>query len=158
MIGRTLSLYLAGRPRGRLLLAAWLGLLALSLTHLQRHRPNQIEEWRTILEVGQKNVRDYLSTGNPALASLAPAREVPSYNPGRLRELLGTPEIRAALPPDLTGKAPPRRWLETVKEFVLRTGPVWLSFDVLPLIAVVGLSNGGEGRAANLCNTEMSPA
>ena len=95
------------KPWGRLSLAAWLGLLALSLTHPQRHLPSQIEEWRTILAAGQSNVRDYLSTGDPAFATRAPAREVPSYDPGKLRELLDTPEIRAALPPDLTGKLRP---------------------------------------------------
>ena len=121
----------------RLSLAAWLGLLALSLTHSQRHLPDRIEEWRMILAAGQTNVRNYLSTGDPDFAARAPAREVPSFDPGRLRELLDTPEIRAALPPDLTGKASPRPRLEAVKEFVLRTGPVWLGFGVLLLIAVV---------------------
>jgi hypothetical protein len=125
------------KPWGRLSLAACLGLLALSLTHPQRHLPGQIEEWRTMLAAGQRNVRNYLSTGDPAFASSAPAREVPSYDPGKLRELLDTPEIRAALPPDLTGKAPPRPWLEAVKEFVLGACPVWLGLAVLLLIAVV---------------------
>ncbi len=134
------------KPWGRLSLAAWLGLLALSLTHPQRHLPSQIEEWRTILAAGQSNVRDYLSTGDPAFATRAPAREVPSYDPGKLRELLDTPEIRAALPPDLTGKAPPRLWLEAVKEFVLRAGPVWLGLAVVLLIAV--LASGTTAPAA----------
>jgi hypothetical protein len=147
------------RPWGRRLsLAAWLGLLALSLTQPQRHLPDRIEEWRTILAAGQTNVRNYLSTGDPAFASYAPATEVPSYNPGRLRELLDSPEIRAALPPDLTGKASPRPWLEAVKKFVLWTGPVWLGFGVLLLIAVVASGTAASAAPRTLWNIVRSPA
>jgi hypothetical protein len=125
------------KPWGRLSLATWLGLLALSLVHSQRHLPDGIEEWRTILATSQTNVRNYLVAGDPDFVSRAPMREVPSENPGRLREMLDTPEIRAALPPALTSKAPPRPWLEALKEFLLGTGPVWLGSAVLLLIAVV---------------------
>jgi hypothetical protein len=142
---------------GRLSLGAWLGLLALSLTHPQRHLPGRIEEWRTILAAGQTNVRDYLSTGDPAFVSRTPALEVPSYDPGKLRQLLDTPEIRATLPPELTGKAPPHPGLEAVKEFILRTGPIWLGFGVLLLIAVVASGSGG-GRAREPWKIVRSPA
>lgn len=123
----------------RLSLAAWLGFLALSLTHSQRHLPDRIEEWRTVLAAGQTNVRNYLSTGDPDFVSRAPAREIPSFDPSKLRELLDTPEIRVALPPDLTGEASPSPRLEAVKDFVLRTGPVSLGVGALLLIVVAAL-------------------
>ena len=128
----------------RLALATWLGVLALSLTHPQRHLPDRIEEWRTILAVGQSNVRNYLANGDPAFASRAPAREAPSFDPRRLQELLDTPEIRAALPPELTGKPPPRPWVEAVKGGLLHSAPVWFGAGVALLIVVVAL--GGAGR------------
>jgi hypothetical protein len=145
------------RPLGRLSLATWLGLLALSLTHPQRHLPDRIEEWRTILATGQTNVRGYVMTGDSAFVSHTPAREVPSFDPGRLRELLDTPEIRAALPPDLTGKSPPRPWLEAAKEFVLRSGPLWLGSAVLLLIAVAA-SKAASSAGARTPPVVRSPA
>ena len=50
-------------------LAAWLLVLALSLTRPQRHLPDQIEEWRTMLATGSKNVQSYLATGTVPLFS-----------------------------------------------------------------------------------------
>jgi hypothetical protein len=133
-----------------LALAAWFGLLALSLTRPQRHLPGQIEEWRTILAAGQTNVRNYLLTGDPAFTARAPARELPSYDPGRLRELLDTPEIRIALPPDLTGKVPPHPWVEAVKGFLLRAGPVWLGLALLLLFGVVVPGTAASTRPRTL--------
>ncbi len=129
----------AGRSRvwRALALAAWLGVAALSLTHPQRHLPGQIEEWRTILSTGQRNVQTYLATGDPSFVDRKPAVEVPSFDPRRLRELLDAPEIRAALPPELTGHAPPNPWLEAVKEAVIRLSFVWLGLGVAFVIAVV---------------------
>ena len=83
--------------RRKLALMVWLGLLAVALTHPQRHLPDKIEEWRTILAAGQRNVREYLATGNRSFIERAPAVEVPSFFPSRLRELLDTPE-KFALP------------------------------------------------------------
>src|SRR5208283_4396803 len=120
----------AGRPRvwRALALAAWLGVAALSLTHPQRHLPGQIEEWRAILSTGQRNVQTYLATGDPSFVDRKPAVEVPSFD---------APEIRAALPPELTGHAPPHPWLEAVKEIVVRLGFFWLGLGVALIIAVV---------------------
>ena len=73
-------------------LAAWLLVLALSLTRPQRHLPDQIEEWRTMLATGSKNVQSYLATGDSSFIFRVPGAEVPSFAPKRLRELLDTPE------------------------------------------------------------------
>ena len=58
--------------------------------------------------------------------------------------MLDTPEIRAALPPELTGKPPPRPWVEAVKGGLLHSAPVWFGAGVVLLIVVVAL--GGAGR------------
>ena len=68
-------------------LATWLFAVALSLTHPQRHLPSQIEEWRTILATGSRNVQSYLATGEPSFLSRAPAAEVPSFYPEALAQV-----------------------------------------------------------------------
>src|SRR5271165_635836 len=120
-----------------LALAAWLGVLALSLTHPQRHLPDKIEEWRTILANGSRNVQHYLATGDASFLDKTPGVEVPAFDRHRLRELLDTPEIRSALPPELTGITPPRLWVEAMKALFLRLGFWWLGCGVLLLSIVV---------------------
>jgi hypothetical protein len=118
-------------------LAAWLCVLALSLTHPQRHLPDKIEEWRTILATGSRNVQRYLATGDASFLARTPAAEVPAFDPGRLRELLDTPEIRSALPPELLLRAAPHTWVEAFKSSFLRLGALWLSLGTLALASVV---------------------
>lgn len=141
-----------------LALAAWLCVLALSLTHPQRHLPDKIEEWRTILETGGRNVRNYIATGDASFLARAPAVEVPAFDPGRLRELLDTPEIRSALPPELLSREPPDSWVEAFKRGFLRLGPLCLGLGVLLLIAVVapGALTPARRRALGLGASDFS--
>jgi hypothetical protein len=118
-------------------LAAWLFALTLSLTHPQRHLPSQIEEWRTIFATGSRNVQRYLATGERSFLSGAPAAEVPSFFPERLRELLDTPEIRSTLPPALLSIEPPHTWVEAFKSGFLRLSSLWIGTGTLLLILVV---------------------
>ena len=118
-------------------LAAWLFALALSLTHPQRHLPDQIEEWRTMLATGSRNVQGYLATGDSSFIFRAPAAEVPSFYPRRLRELLDTAEIRSALPPELLSVPAPHPWVEAFKNGFLRLGGLWIAIGTLLLTAVV---------------------
>ena len=118
-------------------LTAWLFALALSLTHPQRHLPDQIEEWRKMLAAGSRNVQSYLATGDSSFIFRAPAAEVPSFYPKRLREMLDTPEIRSALPPALLSAEAPHPWVEAFKRGFLRLGIVWIAIGTLLLTAVV---------------------
>jgi hypothetical protein len=117
-------------------LAAWLFLFVLSLTHPQRHLRGFINERRQIAETEGMNLRGYLATGDASFLGGAPALEIPYFDRGRLRELLDTPEIRSALPPELLSRGPPRQWVETAKGIFLHLGFVWLGLGVLLLIAV----------------------
>lgn len=134
------------RPRlwRKLALAAWLGLLAVSLTHPQRHLIGQIEEWRTLLSTGERNVRAYLAGEDPSFADRKPAFEVPSFDPRGLKALLDAPEIRAALPPALTGRAPPHPGLEALKRILLNFGFVWLGAGIVLLVVMIAA--GATGR------------
>lgn len=126
------------RPMWRsLVLAAWLGVFALWLTQPQRHLPKSIEEWRTITAAGANNVRHYLATGDISFLSGAPMLQIPYSEMGRLRELLDTPEIRSALPPELLPRNPPRPWVEVFKQGFMRLGFVWLGLGALILAAVI---------------------
>ena len=125
-----------------LVLAAWLALLAQSLIHPQRHLWFKIEEWRTILANGSNNVRRYVETGDASFLDKAPAVQIPAFEAGPLRDLLDTPEIRSALPPQLTGRAPPHPGVEAVKETLLRLGFVWLGAGLLLLLAALGPAYG----------------
>jgi hypothetical protein len=131
-------------PRGEklvnwrsLVLATWLCALALSLTHPQRHLPNQIEEWRTMLTTGSKNVQSYLATGDSSFLFRAPAAEVPSFFPTRLRELLDTPEIRSALPPMLLSVETPPSRVEAFKSGFLRLSVWYIAIGALLLVLVI---------------------
>ncbi len=74
-----------------LALIVWLGFLGVSLTQPQRHLPDKIEEWRTILANGSRNVQQYLTTGDASFLAGAPAVEIPAFDAAPLRELLDTP-------------------------------------------------------------------
>ena len=117
-------------------LAAWLLVLALSLTRPQRHLPDQIEEWRTMLATGSKNVQSYLATGDSSFIFRVPGAEVPSFAPKRLRELLDTPEIRSALPPTLLSVNATHPWVEAFKAGFLWLGSVWIAIGTLLLTAL----------------------
>jgi hypothetical protein len=96
-----------------------------------------LEFRRQTAAVEEKNVRDYLATGDASHLSGAPILEIPYDTSGRLRELLDAPEIRSALPPELLSKDKPRNWVETFKRTFLGRGYTWLGLGVLLLIAVV---------------------
>ena len=68
-----------------------------------------------MLATGSRNVQSYLATGESSFLFRAPAAEVPSFFPKRLRELLDTPEIRSALPPTLLSANAPHPWVEAFK-------------------------------------------
>ena len=127
-------------------LAAWLLALALSLTRPQRHLPDQIEEWRTMLATGSKNVQSYLATGDSSFILRAPGAEVPSFFPKRLRELLDTPEIRSSLPPTLLSVEAPRPWVEAFKSGFLRLGGIWIAIGTFLLAAVAVRSARGVAK------------
>ena len=138
-------------------LAAWLFALTLSLTHPQRHLPDQIEEWRTMLATGSRNVQSYLATGDSSFIFRAPAAEVPSFFPKRLRELLDTPEICSSLPPALLSVEAPRPWVEAFKSGFLRLGSVWIAIGTLLLAAVVVRSARATAKPDRRC-LAVSPA
>jgi hypothetical protein len=121
----------------RVALGVWMGLFVLSLIHPQRHVRDRIDERRAIAIAEAKNLRGYLATGDASFLGGAPALQIPYFDSGHLRYLLDTPEIRAALPPDLTGKPPPHPWVEAVKQTVLGSAPIWLGIGVLLLTLVV---------------------
>jgi hypothetical protein len=123
-----------------LALAAWLAFFALSLAHPQRHLTAQIDERRDIAVAEANNLRRYLTTGNAAFLAGRPALEIPYFDPVRLRALLDAPAIRAILPPDLTGRPPPRPAIEALKAGVLQWGFAWLGAGVALLLAVLALS------------------
>ena len=139
-----------------LALAAWRGFLALSLTHPQRHLPDQIEEWRTILANGSNNVRLYVATGDASFLARKPAVEIPAFDAGLLRDLLDTPEIRAALPPDLLSRPAPRTWVETIKSGFLRLSWLWFGVGAGLLAGVVAASALAARRSRK--NACPSPA
>ncbi len=157
---------IAGKPaRWRMIsLAAWLGVFVLSLTHPQRHLRNAIDERRDIALAEAKNLRSYLATGDASFLAGPPALQIPYFDSGRLRKLLDTPAIHAALPPDLTGAAPPRPEVEAVKETVLRFGLLWLGLGVVSLIAVLSVRSAttnedltAETYAARRNSREVPP-
>ena len=120
-----------------LALAAWLSIFALSLLHPQRHLLSIIDERRQTGEIEARNLRGYLATGDVAFLAGTAVLEIPYIDSGRLRELLDTPEIRSALPPELLSRDPPRHWVEALKRNFLRLSPVWMGLGVLLLIATV---------------------
>ena len=80
-----------------------------------------------MLATGSRNVQGYLATGDASFIFRAPAAEVPSFFPKRLRELLDTPDIRSTLPPALLSAEAPHPWVEAFKRGFLRLGSVWIA-------------------------------
>jgi hypothetical protein len=130
-----------------LLLAAWLGVFAISFIHPQRHLQKQIDERRDIAIAEAGNLRGYLATGDESFLAGPPALQIPYFDPLRLRALLDTPEIRSSLPPELTGNPPPHPWVEKVKAALMRFGPVALGLGLVLLLGRVFRGLGPVTRA-----------
>jgi hypothetical protein len=133
-----------------LALAAWLTLVAASLAHQARHAPRLLDARRQNAEVQAKNLRAYLAAGDPSYLKGAPELEIPYPVSSRLRELLDTPEIRSALPPELLSREKPLNAVEAFKRTFLTQGAIWLGAGVLLLIAIIARA----GRAAWLAKTQ----
>lgn len=122
----------------RLALAAWLVLVAASLARLERHLPEYLSHRCQTAEVQAQNLRSYLATGDALYLAGAPeAEKIPYPVSSRLRELLDTSEIRAALPPELLSRDTPQNFVEAFKRNFLRLSFVWLGLGVLLLIATI---------------------
>jgi hypothetical protein len=118
-------------------LTAWLCLFAWSVTHPQRHLPSAIVQWRDLADLGAKNVRGYLATGDASFLVGSPMPVVPYPDAQRLRQYLDSQEARVALPPDLTAKGTARPWVEAIKAAILRLGFVWVGAGAVLLLAVL---------------------
>ena len=79
----------------------------------------------------------------------APGVAIPYPDPGRLRELLDTPEIRAALPPALLSRDAPRNGVEAFKRTVLANGFVWIGAGVLLLAVWAGFRVSSSRSASS---------
>jgi hypothetical protein len=128
-----------------LALAAWLAVVAASLAHQARHVPRLLDLRRQTAEVQAKNLRGYLATGDPSYLSGTAESEIPYPVSSRLRELLDTPEIRSALPPELLSRDKPLNAVEAFKRTFLNQGAIWLGAGVLLLIAI--MARGGRASA-----------
>ena len=120
-------------------LAAWLLIVVASLVRPAHPLPGSIEWRRQTAEVQERNLRDYLTTGDASYLAGVPLSDIPYFEATRLRELLSAPEIRAALPPQLLSRDAPSDWVEAFKRTFLGQGYVWLSVGFLLLIGVVAL-------------------
>jgi hypothetical protein len=123
-------------------LAAWLVIVAASLIHPAHPLPGSMELRRQSAEVQEKNLRGYLATGDASYLAGAPLMDIPYPDAPQLRAMLDTPEIRAALPPELLSRTPPSNWVEAFKATFLAQGYTWLGAGVLLLIVVIA----GEAR------------
>jgi hypothetical protein len=120
-------------------LAAWLLIVLASLVRPAHPLPGSIEWRRQTAEVQERNLRDYLTTGDASYLAGVPLSDIPYFEATRLRELLSAPEIRAALPPQLLSRDAPSDWVEAFKRTFLGQAYVWLSVGFLLLIGVVAL-------------------
>ena len=112
-------------------LAAWLVIVAGSLVHPKHPLPGSMDLRRQTADVQEKNLRFYLATGDASYLAGAPLMDIPYPEATRLRELLDTPEIRAALPPELLSRDTPSNWVEAFKRTFLAQGYIWLGAGVL---------------------------
>jgi hypothetical protein len=119
-------------------LAAWLVIVAGSLIRPAHPLPGSIDLRRDTAEVQGKNLRGYLATGDLSYLGGAPLVDIPYYDLSRLRELLDTPEIRGALPPDLVSRGPTPNWIDAFKRTFLAQAYTCLGAGVLLLIVVIG--------------------
>jgi hypothetical protein len=120
-------------------LAAWLIIVIASLIRPAHPLPGSMDWRRKTAEVQERNLRFYLATGDPSYLAGAPLMDIPYPDATRLRELLDTPQIRAALPPELLSRDPRSNWVEVLKRTFLAQGYTWLGAGVLLLMAVVAL-------------------
>ena len=121
-------------------LAAWLFVVAASLVRPAHPLPGSVEWRRQTAEVQERNVRSYLATGDASYLAGAPLSDIPYFEASRLRELLGAPEIRAALPPQLLSREAPSNGVEAFKRTFLGHGYVWLGVGFFLLIGAVALA------------------
>ena len=126
-----------GKVWPSLALAGWLVIVAGSLIHPKHPLPGSMELRHRTAEAQENNLRGYLAAGDLSRLAGAPLMDIPYPDAGRLRQLLDTPSIRAALPPALLSRAPPSDWVETFKRVFLGGGYGWLGAGVLLLIAVI---------------------
>lgn len=125
-----------------LALAAWLAVVAVSLAHQARHVPRFLDLRRQNAEAQAKNLRGYLAAGDPAYLEGPAELEIPYPVSSRLREMLDTPEIRSALPPELLSREKPSNAVEAFKRACLAHGALWLGSGVLLLIAILARKGG----------------
>lgn len=114
----------------------------------QQHVRDRIDERRDIAIAEGANLRSYLATGEASFLAGPPAPQIPYFDSGRLRYLLDTPEIRAALPPEMTGRPPTYPWVEAVKRAVLRSGLLCLGLGAVLLAIVVASGDPTASKAA----------
>ncbi len=114
-------------------LAAWIGLVGVTLPHAERHLPKLIAAWRDTISAGGENVRLYLATGDADYLSGHGAYTIPYPHSDRLRLFLDAPEASRGLPPELLSHTPPRDRIEAFKRRFLRFAPVWIGLGLLML-------------------------
>jgi hypothetical protein len=127
-------------------LAVWLVIVAPSLIHPKHPLPFSMDLRRRTDEVQEKNLRSYLATGDRSYLAGAFIIDIPYGDAERLRELLGTPQIRAALPPQLLSRDPPSNWVEAFKRAFLGGAYGWLGAGLLLLFALIARGALGKRR------------
>jgi hypothetical protein len=103
---------------------------------------------RQTAEVQEKNLRGYLATGDASYLAGAPLVDIPYPEAPRLRDLLDTPEIRAALPPELVSRDPSSNWVEALKRTFLTQGYTWLGLGALLLIVLIAREAWAPGSSS----------
>lgn len=127
-------------------LAMWLLIVAASLIHPKHPLPGSMDLRRRTAEVQEKNLRSYLATGDRSYLSGTPHMDIPYGDAERLRQLLDTPQIGAALPPQLFSRDPPSNWVEAFKRAFLGGAYGWLGGGLLLLFALIARGTSGRGR------------
>ena len=126
----------AGRRKfAAFILAAWIAVVGVGLPRAERHLPRQIETWRETVERAGASVRFYLATGDGSSLDPRSGIVLPYPQASRLRNALDDRHARAALPPELTDRAPARNAVEACKQRFLDLAPAWLGLGVLTLLA-----------------------
>lgn len=126
---------LADSGRKRLLVAAWLGVMAIGWANetAREDLPEQLAARHRLGLVEEKNVRAFLATGAFPPGASAADWSIPYPNAARLAALLSDPKVRQILPSvfqdvaagaEPSGAAPDR--LRGVRDGLLRAGP-WLA-------------------------------
>jgi len=133
-------------------LGTWLVIVAGSLVHPKHPLPGSMELRRQTAEAQENSLRLYLATGDSSRLAGAPLVDIPYPDAGQLRQLLDTPSIRAALPPELLSRDPPSNGVETFKRTFLGGAYVWLGASILLLFAVLARAvwvpvRGAQGSA-----------